>query len=77
MKVTFEHDQDPRYGWVSVDIGEKTSALIVVHSEQYGSRGFEFRDGQMTPTCICHAWNEAECACPDVDWTGESGEVSD
>jgi hypothetical protein len=68
MKVEFEYDQDPRYGWASIDIGEKTNSLIIVHSLEYGSRGFEFRNGKITPTCICSAWNEGECACPGVDW---------
>ena len=74
MNVSFRYDQDPRYGWASVDIGEKTAALIIVHSEKYGSRGFEFRDGEMKPTCICSAWNEGECACPGVDWTNQDEE---
>jgi hypothetical protein len=68
MKVTFEHDQDPRYGWASIDIGESKSALIVVHSEERGSMGFQFEDGKMHPTCICSAWYPGECSCIGVDW---------
>jgi len=74
MKVSYEHDRDPRYGWASVDIGERSDALIVVHSQEFGSRGFKFRDGEMTPTCICSAWNESECACPGVEWSNQDKE---
>jgi hypothetical protein len=68
MKVNFEHDQDPRYGWANIDLGDKTDALIIVHSTEYGSRGFQFSNGTMTPTCICTARVQGECSCPDVNW---------
>ena len=71
MKVKYEYDQDPRYGWASVDLEEKTSGLIVVHCPEKGSRGFTFDDGKMVPTCICHAWKQSECSCPNVDWPEE------
>lgn len=66
--VKYEYDQDPRYGWASVDIGSKKSILIVVHSEKHGSLGFQFEDGEMVPTCICSARYAGECACPNVSW---------
>jgi hypothetical protein len=68
MKVSYEFDQDPRYGWVRVSMGDSKSALFVVHSEGHGSQGFEFKDGEMTPACICSARSEGECACSGVDW---------
>ena len=75
MKVSFEHDQDPRYGWASIDIEEAKEALIIVHGGEVGSLGFTFKNGEMTPTCICSAWNESECACPNVDWTNGTEET--
>lgn len=77
MRVSFEHDQDPRYGWASVDIGEKKDALLIVHSLEFGSLGFKFRDGEMTPTCICSAWSVSECSCPNVDWSDSTKERND
>lgn len=73
MKVRFEHDQDPRYGWASIDLEEKSEGLIIVHSLEHGSLGFEFSDGDMVPTCICAAWTKDECSCP-VDWGGTEDE---
>jgi hypothetical protein len=63
IKVTHEYDQDPRYGWASVDIGMAKEVLVVIHSESGGSRGFNYYDGEMTPTCLCNAWSTSECAC--------------
>ena len=68
MRVEYEFDQDPRYGWASINLEGQTTGLIVVHCENSGSRGFTFCKGVMTPTCICHAWNKSECSCPDVEW---------
>ena len=67
MLVTHEYDQDPRYGWASIDLEGAKEALIVVHGER-GSHGFMFKDDSMVPTCICSAWNEDECSCPNVEW---------
>lgn len=69
MKVSYEYDQDPRYGWASISVDGEVENLIVVHTEEGGSYGFSFCDGEMTPTCICHAYSESECACPNVVWT--------
>lgn len=68
MKCTYDHDQDPRYGWASIMTEGRKEVLIVVHDES-GSHGFTFCDGKMTPTCICSAWNESECCCVGVDWS--------
>jgi len=75
MKVSYEYDQDPRYGWASVSLDGATTGLIVVHTER-GSFGFNFveRDGTMRPTCLCSAWNEGECTCPGVDWSNQDEE---
>jgi len=67
MKVSYEYDQDPRYGWASIDLEGKEDELIVIHAPD-GSRGFTYKDGVMIPTCICHAYSASECACPDVNW---------
>ena len=68
LKVSYEYDQDPRYGWVSVNLEGETTALIVVHTES-GSLGFNFneREQKMVPTCICNAWNSSECSCPHLE----------
>jgi hypothetical protein len=63
IKVTHEYDQDPRYGWASVDIGMARKVLVVIHSDSGGSQGFNYYDGEMTPTCLCNAWSASECAC--------------
>jgi hypothetical protein len=62
-KVTHEYDQDPRYGWVSIDIRGDSSVLVVIHSESGGSQGFTYSNGEMTPTCLCTAWSASECSC--------------
>ena len=69
MKVSYEYDQDPRYGWVSIDLEGKKKGLIIIHTSK-GSFGFNFseKDGSMTPACLCHAWHESECSCPNVVW---------
>lgn len=68
MIVKYEYDQDPRYGWASVDVSEDSNPLIVVHTSS-GSKGYTLNsDDQLVPTCICHAYSASECACPDVTW---------
>jgi hypothetical protein len=68
MKVSYEYDQDPRYGWASIDVGGDREPLIVVHSEDSGSRGFIYKNGEMIPTCICSAWDASECSCSGLIW---------
>jgi hypothetical protein len=63
IKVTHEYDQDPRYGWASVDIGDNNSVLVIINSACGGSQGFTYYAGEMTPTCLCNAWSASECAC--------------
>lgn len=63
MIVKYEYDQDPRYGWAAIDMGEKESGLIVIQDKDGMCYGFTYEDGEMTKTCICMAWNESECAC--------------
>lgn len=70
MQVSYQYDQDPRYGWASIQIEKGERCLIVVHDET-GSHGFSYENGEMTPTCICSAWNASECACPGVAWDDE------
>lgn len=71
MKVSYQFDQDPRYGWASIETERGKSCLIVVHDET-GSHGFDYADGKMTPACICNAWTESECVCPGVVWADEN-----
>lgn len=68
MRVTYEYDNDPRYGWASVDLEEKTTGLVIVHSNR-GSLGFRFNEREMSmePTCICSARRRHECSCPHLD----------
>lgn len=73
MKVAYEYDLEPQYGWASIDIGEDKEALIVVNSREHGSLGFTFSNGDMIPACICSAWRESECSCPNVDWSDTDG----
>jgi hypothetical protein len=66
--ISYDYDQDPRYGWVRVDTGDRKELLFVVDNN-----GFTYKDGNMEPTCICHAWSASECACPNMlgkwdDW---------
>lgn len=60
--VTYQHDQDPRYGWANISLEDRDEILVIVHDES-GSHGFIYRDGTMTPTCLCNAWSEDECGC--------------
>lgn len=60
--VSWQYDQDPRYGWASINIGDDSEILIVVHDET-GSHGFTYANGEMTPTCLCNAWSADECGC--------------
>ena len=71
MKVSYEFDQDPRYGWASIDVEGEEDSLIIIHGGERGPHGFTFKDGDMIPTCICSAWYEHECSCPNVDWESE------
>jgi len=71
MIVKYEYDQDPRYGWASIDVTGFNLPLIVIHSEENGSEGFIYKNGMMIPSCICSAWNESECSCSNVDWNYE------
>lgn len=68
MKAEFLFDQDPRYGWASVDLEGATTGMIIVHAES-GSFGFNFceRDKTMKPICTCHAWSESECGCTHLE----------
>jgi len=68
MKVTYEYDQDPRYGWASIDLEESTRELVVMHSLTGGTRGYHYDGETFTPTCICSAYFPSECGCVGVDW---------
>lgn len=66
--VSYEYDQDPRYGWIRVDTNDRKELLFVVQDSDGITYGFDFRDGKMTPACICNAYEASECACPNVKW---------
>ncbi len=68
MQVSHEYEHDSSNGWVEIDIGDSHYALIVIHSDKYGSRGFSFNKGEMQPQCICEARSEDECLCENVGW---------
>jgi len=68
--VSYQYDQDPRYGWADIDMGDRAEVLIVVHGPS-GSRGFLCDGKTMTPTCICSARCARECGCPDVSWDSD------
>ena len=69
MKVSYEYDQDPRYGWVRVD-ADISSFTFVVQDRKGETYGFQFSEGKVVPTCICHARSANECACPNHPWRG-------
>lgn len=66
MKVSYEYDLDPRYGWASIDLEGATTGMIMVHSRE-GSLGFNYHDGRIIPVCTCSAWNESECGCSHLE----------
>jgi hypothetical protein len=68
MIVKYEYDQDPRYGWASIDVTETKNPLIIIHTDG-GSKGYTLdENNDLILTCICHASNEDECACVGVNW---------
>lgn len=68
MTPKYEYDQDPRYGWVNINMDDDMEGLIVIQDKDGQCHGFKFRDGEMTKTCICSAWNSSECCCVGVSW---------
>jgi hypothetical protein len=69
MNVSYQYDQDPRYGWAEIDVGDSKDSLIVVSGNFGGSLGFTFDGEKMVPTCICNARYSGECCCPNVSWS--------
>jgi len=67
IKVSYEYDQDPRYGWVSVETNGRKEILVIIYAEGV-ARGFSFNGEIMEPTCICSARESYECGCPNVRW---------
>jgi hypothetical protein len=66
IKVSYEYDQDPRYGWASIDVTESRNPLIIVYTTK-GSRGYTVNTkGFLVPTCICSATTRGECGCVGV-----------
>ena len=67
MRVSYEYDQDPRYGWVRIE-SDISSFTVVVEGREGQTHGFQFTGGKMVPTCICSARSEGECGCPNHPW---------
>ena len=67
MKVSYEYDIDPRYGWARIEVGASNNSLIIMETDN-GSIGFTFDGEAMIPSCICSAWSASECCCPNVGW---------
>lgn len=67
MKTQYRYDQDPRYGWVEVDLEGQTTGMVVVNDNGI-FHGFNYHDGKMVPTCICNAWERSECGCTNLEW---------
>lgn len=67
MIVQLEYDQDHRHGWASINVGDSTSELIIIRSDN-GSYGFTFDGENMIPTCTCSAWSSSVCCCNNVRW---------
>lgn len=68
IKTSYNYDQDPRYGWVSIDMDKSTSVDIIVQDKGGVSYGYTFRDGNIAPTCICSARSRGECGCHNLPW---------
>ena len=66
MRVDYQYDQDPRYGWASIDVSEDKNPLIVIHTAS-GSKGYTVNsDDELEGTCICHAYESHECCCTNL-----------
>lgn len=67
INASYQFDLDPRYGWVSVTSEDERPISFVI---QQGGRsyGYNFKDGNFEPTCICSAWSAGECCCETGRW---------
>ena len=68
MKLEYDYDQDPRYGWYRLKVEEEDNSLVEVIVD--GVDGGTLKayllntaTGELKPTCVCNAWNVSECAC--------------
>jgi len=68
MKLEYDYDQDPRYGWYRLKVEEGDDSLIEVIVD--GVDGGTLKayllnaaTGEFKPTCMCNAWNGSECGC--------------
>lgn len=59
--VGYHYDLDPRYGWVDIQTNGRKELTIIINGN-----GFTYRDNKIAPTCICSAWKESECGCPNM-----------
>jgi hypothetical protein len=68
MRLEYDYDQDPRYGWHTLRVEEGDGKLIelIVDGADGGTLATYSLDtttGEFKPVCMCNAWNESECAC--------------
>ncbi len=68
MKLKYDYDQDPRYGWyiLKVESGDRRKVEVIVDGEDGGTLAtylLNTETGEVKPTCMCNAWSESECAC--------------
>lgn len=52
-----------------VYISDNEGFPVLVVEAEYGTFGYDINTstGEVTPTCVCSAWNESECCCA-YDW---------
>ena len=68
MKLEYDYDQDPRYGWyrLKLESSDRGTIEVIVDDEDGGTLEtyvLNTETGEFKPTCMCNAWNESECAC--------------
>ena len=72
MKLKYDYDQDPRYGYYRIKVESKDRSQyrgmveVIVDDEDGGTLAaysLNTKTGEITPTCMCNAWSESECAC--------------
>ncbi len=68
MKLHYDYDLDPRYGWYRLRLESKDTNKVDLIIDDAGGGTLATYDlntetGEITPSCMCNAWSESECAC--------------